>query len=183
MGTQYCIAAGWYGDVVLHCCYFLPLRFILLHFLQSLSKQKLQNVWNCEQDFYLWLSELCFALTLITETVDWTLKNNYLSARLPQVLLDQIGTCLNNQLSNYPTALCFHGSVSPQLWEHRAVRSWSYGSMDLKCSGGRVYIPTGLYLHMYGNIELWEHRAVGHRVVGTWSCGNMEQWEHRAVGT
>ena len=29
--------------------YFLPSRFILLHFLRNLSKHRLRNVWNCEK--------------------------------------------------------------------------------------------------------------------------------------
>ena len=34
---------------LLPACKFPPFRFILLHFLQNFSKQRLRNVWNCEK--------------------------------------------------------------------------------------------------------------------------------------
>ena len=45
-----------------HLAYsFLPFRFIPLHFLRNLSKQRLWSVWNGEKTD-LWLDQLCFAL-------------------------------------------------------------------------------------------------------------------------
>ena len=51
----------------------LPFWFILLHFLQNLSKQRLKCV-ELWKNFDLWLDELCFTL-IQQKMIDWALKN------------------------------------------------------------------------------------------------------------
>ena len=57
---------------------------LVLHFLSTLSKQRLWNIWNCEKtDVTRWI---VFCLD-ITETVDWGIKNPYLleAWKLPHI--------------------------------------------------------------------------------------------------
>ena len=66
---------------------FLPSQFILLCVLQNLTKERLQNVWNCEKTLTCNLSDELFRQG---ETVDCALKPNYLPTYLPIILLSPL---------------------------------------------------------------------------------------------
>ena len=56
----------------------MPFRFILLYFIQNLSKERLRNVWNCEQTLTMIIWIVFRPDALYNQNGIWALKSHYL---------------------------------------------------------------------------------------------------------